>query len=109
MHQLFPHQYQAGQQRQFYKTPSPIYSFLDVLAVVRFIKEKQDDIDDFPYIDSRNIAVWGWGVGGFTALSTLVADEKSELINCGIGVAPITDWRYAGKSSGGRVNIIIIS
>ncbi|XP_071943399.1 inactive dipeptidyl peptidase 10-like isoform X2 [Antedon mediterranea] len=44
------------------------------------------------YLDATRVAIWGWSYGGFVAAA--VAGSKSEIFNCSIAVAPVTDWRY---------------
>ncbi len=45
-----------------------------------------------PFVDSRNMAIWGWSYGGFTTALTLT--KGGDLFKAGIAVAPVTDWRY---------------
>ncbi|XP_015759782.1 PREDICTED: dipeptidyl peptidase 4-like [Acropora digitifera] len=45
-----------------------------------------------PYVDPKRLSVWGWSFGGF--LTTYVLSKNTGVFNCGIAVAPVTDWRY---------------
>lgn len=45
-----------------------------------------------PYVDKGKIAIWGWSFGGFNTLMSLC--EGRAVFNCGVAVAPVTDWRY---------------
>lgn len=53
-------------------------------------------VDNLHIIDPRRIGVWGWSYGGYTTLRIL-SDEKQNLFQCGIAVAPVTNWRYYGE------------
>lgn len=54
-------------------------------------------VENLHIIDPRRIGVWGWSYGGYTTLRIL-SDEKQNLFQCGIAVAPVTNWRYYGRS-----------
>lgn len=45
-----------------------------------------------PYVDKSRIAIWGWSFGGFNTIMSMC--EGREVFNCGIAVAPVTDWRF---------------
>ena len=45
-----------------------------------------------PYVDKTRIAIWGWSFGGFNTLMSMC--EGREVFNCGVAVAPVTDWRF---------------
>ena len=51
-----------------------------------------------PYVDQNRIAIWGWSYGGFMALKTIEQDGGNTF-QYGMAVAPVTDWRYYGKST----------
>ncbi|QIW98184.1 hypothetical protein AMS68_003702 [Peltaster fructicola] len=44
------------------------------------------------YVDSDNIAIWGWSYGGFMTLKVLETDAGNTF-KYGMAVAPVTDWR----------------
>lgn len=53
-----------------------------------------------PFIDKDNMAVWGWGYGGYVTTAILALDGKDkdkQLFRCGIAVAPITKWEFHGE------------
>ncbi|KAK7492831.1 hypothetical protein BaRGS_00015969 [Batillaria attramentaria] len=50
------------------------------------------DVSKRQFIDSDKIAIWGWSYGGY--LTTSVLGRDTELFQCGISVAPVTDWIY---------------
>ena len=45
-----------------------------------------------PYVDKDRIAIWGWSFGGFNTIMSLC--EGRQVFNCGVAVAPVTDWRF---------------
>ena len=45
-----------------------------------------------PYVDAQRIAIWGWSFGGFNTLMSMC--EGRGVFNCGVAVAPVTDWRF---------------
>lgn len=45
-----------------------------------------------PYVNKDKIAIWGWSFGGFNTLMSLC--EGRGVFNCGVAVAPVTDWRF---------------
>lgn len=49
-------------------------------------------LSSLPYVDKTKIAIWGWSFGGFNTLMSLC--EGRGVFNCGVAVAPVTDWRY---------------
>lgn len=44
------------------------------------------------YVDKSRIAIWGWSFGGFNTLMSMC--EGRGVFNCGVAVAPVTDWRF---------------
>lgn len=49
-------------------------------------------LSSLPYINKEKIAIWGWSFGGFNTLMSLCEGRK--VFNCGVAVAPVTDWRF---------------
>lgn len=49
-------------------------------------------LSSLPYINKDKIAIWGWSFGGFNTLMSLC--EGRGVFNCGVAVAPVTDWRF---------------
>ncbi|MEN8116121.1 MAG: DPP IV N-terminal domain-containing protein [Bacteroidota bacterium] len=45
-----------------------------------------------PYVDTENIAIFGWSYGGFMTLLSM--EKGGELFKAGISVAPVTSWRF---------------
>lgn len=60
--------------------------------------ESDDQIDaaryltTLPYVDSRNIGIWGWSHGGF--MTSLCLEKGGDLFKAGVAVAPVTNWRF---------------
>lgn len=61
-------------------------------------KESKDQVEtalylgSLPYVDKDRIAIWGWSFGGFNTIMSMCEGRK--VFNCGVAVAPVTDWRY---------------
>lgn len=49
-------------------------------------------LSSLPYVNKDKIAIWGWSFGGFNTLMSLC--EGRGVFNCGVAVAPVTDWRF---------------
>jgi dipeptidyl aminopeptidase len=62
----------------------------DQIAVAKIWANKK-------YVDEERIAIWGWSYGGFMTLKTLELDG-GETFKYGMAVAPVTDWRFYGKT-----------
>ena len=45
-----------------------------------------------PYVDGKNIAIWGWSYGGF--MSAMCLAKGGNVFKAGISVAPVTNNRY---------------
>ncbi|WP_321373454.1 S9 family peptidase [uncultured Draconibacterium sp.] len=45
-----------------------------------------------PYVDAKNISIFGWSYGGFMTLLTM--EKGGDLFKAGISVAPVTSWRF---------------
>jgi len=45
-----------------------------------------------PYVDGKNIAIWGWSYGGF--MSAMCMAKGGEVFKAGISVAPVTNNRF---------------
>ena len=64
--------------------------------------EVQDQIDVteqlinlYPFIDKSRGAIWGWTYGGFVTAAVLARDaDQNNIFQCGISVAPVTNWIY---------------
>ena len=63
--------------------------FGDQLDIIQYL------VDNFPNIDRKRIMLIGTGTSAYTALGSL-ADDKSNLINAAIAIAPVVNWRLIG-------------
>jgi dipeptidyl-peptidase-4 len=61
------------------------YETIDQVATAKFLSKKS-------YVDSKNIAIWGWSFGGFTVLNAM--QKGDGIFKAGISIAPVTNWRY---------------
>ena len=44
------------------------------------------------YVDSQNIAIWGWSFGGYMTLMTMTSSKG--VYKAGVAIAPVTDWKF---------------
>ena len=62
------------------------------------VKEARDQVETalylgtLPYIDSKNIGIWGWSFGGYSTLMSM--SEGTPAFKAGVAVAAPSDWRY---------------
>ena len=62
------------------------------------VKEARDQVETalylgtLPYIDSKNIGIWGWSCGGYCTLMSM--SEGTPAFKAGVAVAAPSDWRY---------------
>lgn len=61
------------------------YETIDLLESARYLGKKD-------YIDKERIGIWGWSYGGFMTCLTMTKGEG--IIDAGIAVAPVTNWRF---------------
>ncbi len=54
--------------------------------------EAAKHIGTLPYVDKKNIGIFGWSYGGY--LSALCMTKGADVFKAGISVAPVTNWRY---------------
>lgn len=45
-----------------------------------------------PYVDKKNIAIYGWSYGGFMTLMSM--EKGGDIFKAGISVAPVTNYRF---------------
>ena len=51
-------------------------------------------LQSLPYVDGDRIAICGWSYGGYQTLMCLSKqNNQSPLFQCGIAIAPVTNWR----------------
>ncbi len=62
------------------------------------VLEAQDQIaaaqyvGSLSYVDSKNIAIWGWSFGGYMTLMTMTSSKG--VYKAGVAIAPVTDWKF---------------
>ena len=62
------------------------------------VKEARDQVETalylgtLPYIDSKNIGIWGWSFGGYCTLMSM--SEGTPAFKAGVAIAAPSDWRY---------------
>ena len=61
------------------------YESDDQIAAAKYIA-------GLPYVDGKNIAIWGWSYGGF--MSAMCLAKGGEVFKAGISVAPVTNQRF---------------
>ncbi len=54
--------------------------------------EAAQALGKLPYIDEKNIAIWGWSFGGYTTLMAMSTGNGT--FKAGIAIAPPTDWKF---------------
>ncbi|XP_014681966.1 PREDICTED: dipeptidyl aminopeptidase-like protein 6 [Priapulus caudatus] len=61
----------------------------DQLVATHFIR------DNYKFVDPQKVAIWGWSYGGYVAARALShpLNRNNDIFQCGIAVAPITNWR----------------
>lgn len=70
------------------------------------VKEAQDQVSTaqylgtLPYVDKKNIGIWGWSFGGYMTLMSM--SEGTPVFKAGVAVAPVTDWNYYDTIYGER-------
>lgn len=62
------------------------------------VKEARDQVETalylgtLPYVDARNIGIWGWSFGGYNTLMAM--SEGTPVFKAGVAIAAPTDWRF---------------
>lgn len=62
------------------------------------VKEACDQVETalylgtLPYIDARNIGIWGWSFGGYNTLMSM--SEGTPVFKAGVAIAAPSDWRF---------------
>jgi dipeptidyl-peptidase-4 len=61
------------------------YESDDMVEVAKYL-------GNLPFVDKKNIAIYGWSYGGFMVLLTM--EKGGNLFKAGISVAPVTSYRF---------------
>ena len=62
------------------------------------VKESEDQVETakylatLPYVDSKNIGIWGWSFGGYNTLMSM--SEGTPVFYAGVAIAAPSDWRF---------------
>jgi len=72
-------------EKQLYKKLGQ-YEVEDQIAAAEYL------IDQYDFIDSDRVGIWGWSYGGY--MSSLALARGSDIFSTAIAVAPVTNWRY---------------
>ena len=62
------------------------------------VKEARDQVEtalylgSLPYVDAKNIGLWGWSFGGYNTLMAM--SEGTPVFKAGVAIAAPTDWRF---------------
>uniref|UniRef100_A0A158Q888 Dipeptidyl peptidase 4 n=1 Tax=Elaeophora elaphi TaxID=1147741 RepID=A0A158Q888_9BILA len=90
-----------------WKYKEPIYGHLGTVEIDDQIEAVRILASKYRFINSKNIAVWGWSYGGFVS-AHMVEHDVDHLFKCAVSVAPVTDFklydatyteRYMGDAS----------
>lgn len=57
----------------------------DLIAAAKWLADK-------PYVDNKNVGIWGWSYGGF--MSSLCIMKGNDIFTTAIAVAPVTNFKY---------------
>ena len=62
------------------------------------VKEARDQVEtalylgSLPYVDAKNIGIWGWSFGGYNTLMSM--SEGTPVFKAGVAIAAPSDWRF---------------
>lgn len=84
-----------GSSGQGYQLLHEVYRRLGTIEVSDQLEVTEYLRDTLHYVDKRRVGIWGWSYGGYTAALAL---STSSLFQCGISVAPVTNWKLYGET-----------
>lgn len=84
-----------GTSGQGYQLLHEVYRRLGTVEISDQLEVTEYLRDNLHFVDKRRVGVWGWSYGGFAAILSLA--NAQELFQCGISVAPVTNWKLYGK------------
>ncbi|NGP89268.1 S9 family peptidase [Fodinibius halophilus] len=79
----------GGRGRDFEKQ---LYKKLGQYEVQDQINAAKYLIEQYDFIDTSRIGIWGWSYGGY--MSSLVLAQGNDIFSTAIAVAPVTNWKY---------------
>lgn len=86
-----------GSSGQGYQLMQEVYRKLGTVEISDQLEVTEYLRDNLHFVDNRRVGVWGWSYGGFATILSLAGSQ--EIFQCGISVAPITNWKLFGKLS----------
>ncbi|NGP77172.1 S9 family peptidase [Balneolaceae bacterium YR4-1] len=72
-------------EKQVYKKLGQ-YEVQDQIDAARYL------LDQYDFIDTARVGIWGWSYGGY--MSSLVLAKGSDVFSTAIAVAPVSSWRF---------------
>ncbi|KAG5683000.1 hypothetical protein PVAND_012312 [Polypedilum vanderplanki] len=79
-----------GSSGQGYQLLHEVYRRLGTVEVSDQLEVTEYLRDTLHFVDKKRMGIWGWSFGGYVAALSL---STSELFQCGISVAPVTNWK----------------
>lgn len=86
-----------GSSGQGYQLLHEVYRRLGTVEVSDQLEVAEYLRDSLHFVDKRRVGIWGWSYGGYTA--ALAMASPTTLFQCGVSVAPVTNWKLYGKLS----------
>ncbi|XP_055634110.1 inactive dipeptidyl peptidase 10 isoform X2 [Toxorhynchites rutilus septentrionalis] len=80
-----------GSSGQGYQLLHEVYRRLGTVEVSDQLEVAEYLRDSLHFVDKRRVGIWGWSYGGYTA--ALAMASPTTLFQCGISVAPVTNWK----------------
>ncbi|XP_062706955.1 prolyl endopeptidase FAP isoform X1 [Aedes albopictus] len=80
-----------GSSGQGYQLLYEVYRRLGTVEVSDQLEVAEYLRDSLHFVDKRRVGIWGWSYGGYTA--ALAMASPTSLFQCGISVAPVTNWK----------------
>uniref|UniRef100_A0A914DNK1 Venom dipeptidyl peptidase 4 n=1 Tax=Acrobeloides nanus TaxID=290746 RepID=A0A914DNK1_9BILA len=78
-----------------WRQKQPLYGNLGTVEVDDQIETISALLKRHRFLDSRNVAIWGWSYGGFVSARVVQRDPK-RIFKCAISIAPVTNFKYYG-------------
>lgn len=92
-----------GSNGQGYQLLHEVYRRLGTVEISDQLEVTEYLRDNLHFVDKRRVGVWGWSYGGFASILALASTD--ELFQCGISVAPVTNWKLYGNIAWSLFNL----
>ncbi|KAL7031857.1 hypothetical protein ACKWTF_007152 [Chironomus riparius] len=79
-----------GSSGQGYQLLHEVYRRLGTVEVSDQLEVSEYLRDTLHFVDKKRMGIWGWSFGGYVSALSL---STSSLFQCGISVAPVTNWK----------------